>query len=425
MSENSSMAAGLAKYPDLFKPIKIGRVEIKNRIAMAPTLISATEPGGYLGDRFIQFYAARAKGGTGLIITGAAMTEPLHTGPTPVLPYLYNMTHMAGWTELAETVHAWGARIFAQVDSGGPGRFGSIMGDPGALAPSPVPIDIKYKNIVHPKAEIIWKKKGLDLSAHYNLSQTYPLPNEIRKEDIPLLEDRVAYTTSLVQQCGLDGVELHFANGIMGANFLSPHSNIRKDEYGGSPENRLRYLRNCLQKARKLVGPDFALGFRVSADEHLPGGRVPEETADLCQAVEELVDFVDISSGSHHESHVFMEPEEDGMILDEAAIIKKKLKVPVITASVHNPALGDEAIKNEKTDLIALGRGLIADPEWANKTLNGKPYVKCIKCLLGCCGRIDIGLPLRCEVNPQVLLEYQIPEFSRLNAPFKRTYIVK
>lgn len=190
-------------------------------------------------------------------------------------------------------------------------------------------------------------------------------------------------------------------------------------------ENRTRYLRNCLEKARKRVGPDFALGFRISAAEHVPGGLVAEEAAEICKYVESLTDFIDVSTGVHHESHAFMEPEEDGTIIDEAAIIRQRVSVPVITVSVHNPATGNKAVKEGKSDMIALCRGLIADPEWANKAQEGKKYVRCIKCLFGCSGRVDCGLPIRCEVNPNVMLEYQMPEYYRSRAPHKRTYHVE
>ena len=416
---------GSRPYPELFKPLKIGGIEIKNRIAMAPTHVNAADPGGLIGDRIIYFYAARARGGVGLVVTGAAMIEPLQAAGAIPIPPLYNTSHMPGYSELAETVHAWGARVFVQVDTGGPGRLGAIMGDPNALAPSPVPITMEPANVIARKARKIWSRRGLDLAAHYHIGSIFPTPKEIRVEDVRQLEDRVAHTVELARHCGFDGAELHFANGILGANFLSPRTNIRTDEYGGSPENRTRFLRNCLLKARQRAGTDFALGFRVSAAEHLPGGLTAEDTAAICRSVEALTDFVDLSNGCHHESHIYMEPEEDGTILGDAAIIKRQLRVPVITASVHNPALAAQAIRDGATDMIALSRGLIADPEWANKAREGKPYVKCIKCLLGCTGRVDVGLPIRCEVNPRVLLEYQLPEYFRFNAPHPGTYHIE
>ena len=425
MSRKKQTGKEPSKYPELFAPIKLGSVEIKNRIAMAATATDAVEPGGFIGDRMIYFYAARAKGGVGLIITGPATIEPTVISAPYLLPFLYNAAHMPGWAELAETVHAWGAKVFVQVDSGGPGRLGAVLGNPNTLAPSPVPVKMDPEYVVQKKAEKLWKKRGLNLAEHYLVGKEYPLPKEIKNEDIHRLEDQITHTIELAKHCGLDGAELHFAHGVMGSNFLSPRTNLREDEYGGNLENRTRYLRNILTKARQKVGPDFALGFRVSASEHLPGGLEPEETAGICRYVESLVDFIDVSTGTHHESQAFMEPEEDGTIIEEAAVIKQRVNVPVITVSVHNPALANRAIKEGKTDMIASSRGLISDPEWANKVGEGKPYVKCIKCLFGCCGRVDCGLPIRCEVNRNVMLEYQMPEYYRFNAPYKKTYYVE
>jgi 2,4-dienoyl-CoA reductase-like NADH-dependent reductase (Old Yellow Enzyme family) len=425
MSRTEHKVSEALAYPELFQPIKIGPVEVKNRIVMAPTFAAASEPGGFIGDRLIYFYAARAKGGVGLIITSPAGIEPTVIHVPLAIPFLYSPAHMPGWSELAETVHAWGARVFAQVDSGGAGRLGSILGDPNALAPSAVPVRMDHDYVIPRKAEKLWKRRGLDLAEHYMLGKEYPVPREIQNPDIHRLEDQIVHTVELVKRCGFDGAELHFAHGVMGSNFLSPRTNLRTDEYGGNLENRTRYLRNILRKARQKVGPDFALGFRISAAEHLPGGLEPEETAEICKYVEQITDFIDVSTGTHHESHAFMEPEEDGAIIEEAAVIKKKVHVPVITVSVHNPGLANAAIKEGKTDLISSSRGLIADPQWANKVREGKPYTKCIKCLIGCCGRVDIGLPLRCEVNPNVLLEYQIPDYYRFKAPFKRTYHIE
>jgi len=415
---------GSSKYPELFSPIKIGKVEIKNRIAMSPTCTDSIEPGGFVGDKMICFYAARAKGGVGLIFTGPAFIEPILTRVPYLNGFLYNASHMPGWSEFAETIHAWGAKAFVQVDPGGPGRMGALLGDTNALAPSPVPIHMDPELVYggQKKAQKLWAKRGLDLGTHYHIQKEYPLPKEIRIEEIHQLEDQVAHTVELCEQCGFDGAQLHCAHGVLSANFLSPRTNTRTDEYGGSLENRTRYIRECLEKARRKVSSNFALGIRISAAEHVPDGLTAEDTAEICKYVEDLTDFVDLSNGVHHESFVYMLPEEDGSVIEEAAVITSKVKVPVITPSVHNPELGNRAIKEGKTDMIALSRGLIADPEWANKAREGKPYVKCIKCLLGCAGRIDNGLPLRCEVNPNVLMEYLHPEYYRVNAPNKRTY---
>jgi 2,4-dienoyl-CoA reductase-like NADH-dependent reductase (Old Yellow Enzyme family) len=371
------------------------------------------------------FYAARARGGVGLVFTGPAMIEPEVSHVPYLNAFLYRPEHVPGWTEFAETMHAFGAKTFVQCDPGGPGRLGVIISGQSVPAPSPVPVKLDPEYVVQKKAAKLWEKRGLDLAKHYHIGKEFPVPREMTIEEIQQRIDKIADQVALVEWCGFDGAELHFAHGALGSNFLSPRTNKRTDRYGGSLGNRARYMTEILEKARKKVSSNFALGIRVSAAEKLPGGLTAEDTAEICRYVEELIDFVDLSIGVHHESHAYMIPEEDGTVIDDAAIIKSALKVPVITPSVHSPELGNNAIKNNKTDMIGLSRGLIADPEWANKVREGKPYVKCIKCILGCTGRIDIGMPLRCEVNPHVLQEYLQPEYYRVNAPKKRTYTIR
>jgi len=411
-------------YPELFQPLKIGPVEIKNRFAMSATCIDAIEPGGFVGDRIIYFFAARARGGAGLIFTLPAEIEPDLTSVKYMNPWLYNSLHLPGWSELAETIHAWGSKSFVEVSPGGPGRLGALLGDGNALAPSAVPIHMDPELVVQKKARKMWEKKGLDLEAHYHIQKTYPMPREITVEEIHRIEDRVANCVYLSEQAGFDGAEVHTAHGVLGANFLSPLTNLRTDEYGGSMENRTRFTRNILERARKKIGKNFALGIRISAAEYVPGGLTAEETAEICKYLEPLVDFFDLSNGMHHEAHAVMIPEEDGTVIEGGAVIKRAVNVPVITPSIHSPALGSKAILEGKTDMMASSRQLICDPDYPNKVKDGKPYRKCIKCLLGCTGRIDIGLPLRCEINPDVLLEYRMPELDRRNAPHKRTFFI-
>jgi 2,4-dienoyl-CoA reductase-like NADH-dependent reductase (Old Yellow Enzyme family) len=412
-------------YPELFQPLKIGPVEIKNRFAMSATCLDAIEPGGFVGDRIIYFFAARARGGTGLIFTLPAEIEPNITSVKYMNPWLYNSLHLPGWSELAETIHAWGAKSFVEVSPGGPGRLGALLGDGNALAPSPVPIHMDPELVVSKKARKLWEKRGLNLEAHYHIQKVYPMPKEITVEEIHKIEDQVANAVYLSEHAGFDGAEVHTAHGVLGANFLSPHTNLRKDEYGGSMENRTRFTRNILERARKKISKNFALGIRISAAEHVPGGLAAEETAEICKYLEPYVDFFDLSNGVHHESHTFMIPDEDGTVIEEGAVIKRAVKVPVITPSIHNPELGSKAILGGKTDMMASSRQLIVDPDYPNKVREGKPYRKCIKCLLGCTGRIDIGLPLRCELNPNVLLEYRDLELDRRNAPIRKTFTIR
>jgi len=402
-----------SKYEMLFKPIKIGNVEIKNRIAMAPLGHYGSTLDGDVTDQVKAWYAARAKGGTGLIISGAIYTnEKAFKLSKHRNLALYDVKHTFHISEMVEIIHAFGAKVFAQL-SPGSGRQG--MGLP---APSAIPYQMPTENF--PKtAEHEHKKRNLPLT--WTRLQNGQIPTELTILEIQEIEDYWANSVWLAKCCNFDGVELHSAHGYLSAQFLSPRSNKRNDLYGGSLENRMRFLVNGFLKARKRVGPDFCLGFRISGAEHMPGGLEHKEVKQICKVMEGLgADFVDLTDGSYEALNRFI-PDEDGgpHNLEHAESLKSVLKIPVITPSVDNPELAETAIKNGRTDMIALGRGLMADPAWANKVAEGKKPVKCLRCDIGCISRLVNQLPLRCIVNPECGLEQYNPAY-RLSPPFKK-----
>jgi 2,4-dienoyl-CoA reductase-like NADH-dependent reductase (Old Yellow Enzyme family) len=220
--------------------------------------------------------------------------------------------------------------------------------------------------------------------------------------------------------CNYDGVEIHTAHGYLGHQFLSPRSNRREDIYGGSLENRMRFLTNILVKSRKKVGRDYCIGFRISGDEHMPDGLTHDEVKQICRKMEELgADYVHLSDGSYEALKWFL-PYDGGVHnLEHAESLKSVLNIPVITPAVRDPEMADKAIKAGRTDMISLGRSLIADPAWVNKVAQGKKPVKCILCYVGCLSRLIQGLPVRCMVNGEAGFERYNSEY-RLSPPFKK-----
>jgi len=213
-------------------------------------------------------------------------------------------------------------------------------------------------------------------------------------------------------------VELNFAHGQLGFQFLSPRTNKRDDLYGGSFENRTRFLMNTLRKAREKVGRDFCIAFRISGEEHMPGGLTHDEVKKICQQTEDLIDYIHLSDGCY-EALKYTFPEEDGTMLKYAESLKKALKIPVVTPSIHDPGMANKAVKEGKTDIVALGRALIADPDWAHKAAQGKRITKCIRCDIACFRFISDDLPTRCIMNPRAGLEEYIPAYRR-SEPFKK-----
>jgi len=399
------------KYRALFEPIKIGKVEVKNRVAMAPMGHVGATHDGQISEQMTAWFTARAKGGVGLIITGGNHTNP-DAAEVAVYrnPRLYDRSHIYGHSEMVEVVHSFGAKMFAQI-SPGPGRQGRYK------APSAIPFKVPAENVPQ-KAVEEHKKRGLVFQA----IMEGPVPPVLTRDEIVWLEDMLANAAELARMSNYDGVEFHTAHGYLGHQFLSPRSNKRDDEYGGSLENRMRFLTNALLKAREKVGRDYCIGFRISGDEHMPGGLAHDEVKQICKKMEELgADFVDLSDGSY-EALYRMFPDDDGSHnLEHAESLKSVLKIPVITPAVHDLDLAEAALKSGRTDMIGQGRALIADPNWANKIAEGKRPVKCILCNIGCVSRIAQASPIRCMVNPQAGFERYDPKY-RLSPPFKKNW---
>ncbi len=406
------------RFSEIFEPIKIGNVEIKNRLAMAPVTTNFAMA-GYPTEEFLAFLGARARGGVGLLVTPPAVN--LFPGsPTHVLfPMLSEKAHLPVWNEAVETIHAFGAKAFGQILAGGVGRQtakGSV-----SKAPSPLPIvQIPAEN-VPPKSKEYEIRKGLP--SLWDRYRDLPEPIELTIEEIRWIEDAYAKTARLMKEAGFDGAELHFAHGYLGDNFLSPRTNLRTDLYGGSLENRARIFRNALIKTRVQVGPDFVVGVRLTGDEHMSGGMTPEESSRIAKIGEDHgLSYVHLTSGCW-EAVKWYVPEEDGTMLPEAEVIKQFVKIPVITPSIHKPESVQNAIKEGKTDMVSLCRPLIVDPEWPNKVANGeeKKIRKCIRCL-GCLQRTRRALGLRCEINREVGQERYNPKYQRSSGPNWKEY---
>lgn len=405
-------------YSAMFQPIRIGPVELKNRLAMAPVTTNFTQA-GYPNEEFIAFLAARARGGIGLHVTPPAVN--LFPGsPTHVLfPILSEKAHIPAWNEVVESIHAFGARAFGQVLVGGVGRQTA----PGTLskAPSAVPVIRIPPENVPEKAKAYEKRKGLP-SLWDRYRDLLP-PEVLTIEEIQWIENAYAHTSMLMKECGFDGAELHFAHGYLGDNFLSPRTNLRSDAYGGSLENRARVLRNAVIKTRERVGRDFVLGVRLTGNEHMEGGTTPEDACRIARIGEEAgLDYIHLTAGCW-ESVKWYVPEEDGTMLPEAEAMKNAVSIPVITPAIHAPGEVEKAIKGGKTDMVSLCRPLIAEPEWVNKVASGqeKEITRCIRCI-GCLQRTRRALGLRCEVNREVGQERYNPAYHRSAGGFKKEY---
>lgn len=426
-------------YSPIFHSIKIGNVEIKNRIAMSPMNTNYTE-GGRPTRQQMAFYAARARGGTGLIMieaVGATKAEWANTYAKYDNLNIFEGLSIRGLADLAEHIHAYGAKVFMQLAVSA-GRQGSSEGgtSPQPHSASPIPYVVqpgKLPRGMDPRA--IFRALGYhgkmptSLEELEALSQEVPgthmrgeMPREITVDEIKELVRDIGEGAKNAKIAGFDGVEIHAPHGYLIHSFFSSRSNTRTDEYGGPFENRIRMLVECIRSIRAKVGPDYAVGVRISASEDLPNGFDPHYAARIAKRCQdEGVDFIHLSDGSYEAMNDFL-PDKDGQVIEKAAIIKKALEIPLICPSVHSPKSVAKVLSSGKADMISQGRQQIADPDWVNKVLGGRPQdiIRCTRCNKGCIGRFMLGLPTRCDENPATGMEEFMDEYvKRPNSPIR------
>ena len=398
-----------ADFKNLLSPIQIKDVELKNRIAMAPmNTVMSLDNRGYVNEQILAYYAARAKGGCGLIITECVLGTKLAAKfPFTSNLHCYNTSFAPGLAELAETIHAFGARTFIQMSIGF-GRQGHAHDGSRPPAPSAIPYNVPFDLLATGFPEVLMKFPVLLPMA------TGSLPYEMTIDEIRAEQDEFANSCIFAVMAQFDGIELHAPHGYLEHQFLSPRTNKRTDLYGGTLENRMRFLVEVYMKVREVVGPDYLVGMRLSADEHMPNGVTHEEALEVARVMTQLgVDYIHLSDGSYEALKHFF-PSEDGTMLDEAANFKNTVPVPVMVPSIHDPKNAEKAIASGKCDIVSFGRQMFADPEYGNKVAEGRPQdikrcKRCNECLM----RAEVGLPVRCIVNKNVGREKYMPEYWR------------
>jgi 2,4-dienoyl-CoA reductase-like NADH-dependent reductase (Old Yellow Enzyme family) len=387
----------------LFAPIKINKVEIKNRIAMAPTGMLACAYDGSITEQNIAHYVARAKGGIGLIIIERTFATYKYAAGIPRIIGIYHDRQMSGMRELADAIHTFGAKSVVQLSLGlGRAAIASQWEEREIVAPSALPYRVP------------------EGSAPRGLTQFEraigPIPRELTVEEIVELEEIFVAAAERIKRAGFEGIEIHGAHGYLIAQFVSPLSNQRHDLYGGTFERRLTLPLNLIRKTREKLGSDFIIGYRISGDEHAEGGLTLEDTVAIVSILEKAgLDYIHLSSG-RIEALKWLFPEKEGMLLPEAEAIKKAVKIPVICPNIHTPQLAAQALQDGKTDMVSLSRAVLADPEWPTKAKEGRfdEIQRC--CFCNTCLRLifEDQCKVRCSVNPYVGLEKYIPNYYPL-----------
>jgi 2,4-dienoyl-CoA reductase-like NADH-dependent reductase (Old Yellow Enzyme family) len=407
MAEKKTAKKG--EFKNLLSPIEIKGVEIRNRIVMAPmNTVMSLDNRGYVNEQILAYYAARAKGGCGLIITECVLGTKLAAKfPFTSNLHCYEVSFAPGLLELSETIHAFGARTFIQMSIGF-GRQGHAHDGSRPPAPSAIPYQVPFELLATGFPEVLMKYPVL---APMSMGS---IPYEMSIDEIHAEQDEFANSCIFAMIAQYDGIELHAPHGYLEHQFLSPRTNKRTDMYGGSLDNRMRFLVEVYLKVREAVGSDYIVGMRLSADEHMPDGFTHEEALYAARVMTQLgVDYVHLSDGSYEALKYFF-PDKDGTMLDEAANFKEAVPVPVIVPSIHDPKNAEKAIASGKCDMVSFGRQMLADPEYGNKVAGGKlqDIKRCKRCN-ECLMRAEIGMPVRCVVNKNLGREKYMPEYWR------------
>jgi NADPH-dependent glutamate synthase beta subunit-like oxidoreductase/2,4-dienoyl-CoA reductase-like NADH-dependent reductase (Old Yellow Enzyme family) len=396
----------MSEFPILFSPIKLGPLEIKNRIGGSCTTTGGADQNGYIREECIYSYAGRSEGGAGFITIECTFATDWGAKTTSFgNPRISGRTYYEGQSNLAEGIKQCGAKAFIQITPSfgrqGSGRTsGETPGAPSAI-PSERPQD--YDQRIMPR--------GYETRAQTLGGTT--VPKVLTIEEIDYMERTFPNAVAAARICGYDAVEFHSPHGYLIHQFLSPRSNQRNDLYGGSLENRFRFLRNLLIASRRRVGPDFCLGIRLSGDEHMPGAIHEEELIQVAKWCEELgASYIHLSDGSY-EARKWFFPQDPFCFIAHAKNFKKELKIPLIVPGQHDPYLAEEVLRNGWADMITMGRQLVADQRTPQKWQEGRvdEVVRCLRCNV-CLARFNRGLAIRCAVNPNIGREKYDPKYT-------------
>jgi 2,4-dienoyl-CoA reductase-like NADH-dependent reductase (Old Yellow Enzyme family)/thioredoxin reductase len=378
-------------FEKLFTPIRARDMELRNRIVFPAIGTNFATKEGKVTDKMIEHYEVRARGGAGLLIVEASAIDMWGKHRDTIL-CVYDDVFLPGLKALVERVHSHGAAIALQLVFPGRTQKEKYARNGQPWAPSPIAIP--------------------------NL----PLPKEMSVDDIFYITRMFSEAAKRAKDAGFDSIEFHGAHGLLHHQFFSPLSNIRKDKYGGSLENRMRFALETVEATRKAVGTGYPLMYRVSAFENLPGGYEFEDVITFSKRLEDAgIDIVSLSAGgggTPERDRVGIQTAElpRGFLAKYSEIIKGQVKIPVVVAGrINGPEIAEQILEQGKADLIGIGRSLLVDPELPNKARRGdiKSIRGCIACAY-CLFELRRSKPLACILNPFIGrekdAEYRIAE---------------
>lgn len=363
----------------LFSPVRIGTMTPKNRMLMSAMSINfGVNAKGHVTEQLIEYFVARAKGGVGSMLVGGGAVHP--TGlELPHLPTLWNDDCIAALEKMTEAIRPFGTKFGMQLMHGGRQSYHD-----NKVAPSPLPAAAVVKGV----------------------------PKELTVDEIHELAEAFGDSAKRCQAAGFDFVEIHGAHGYLINQFLAKNSNQRTDHYGGSFENRIRFLIELFRNIKKKVGGNFPVGIRINGNDYIQDGWTLKEALQLAVILErEGADYLHVSAGVYGSSELTIPSmyTPQGCFIHLAHAIKKQVSIPVVAVGrIKSPEMANRIIGEKKADIVALGRSFLADPDYARKAESGDltRIRPCIACCLGCIHNVLALEPGSCVVNPDVGREY-------------------
>lgn len=385
------------KYKHIFEPYKLRRVTLKNRLISAPCERNYANTDGSVTQKYIDYLVERAKGGVGLINVESIYIDPVGRGHIRQLG-IYDDNLIPGLKRMTDAVHAHGAKIAAHLYAAGRESSSYITGlQP--IAPSNVPCKILA---------------GGDV------------PRELTLEEIKGQIEKFGDAARRSVEAGFDVIEVHGAHGYIIGQFLSPFTNKRTDEYGGSFEKRMRFPLEVVAKVRSVVGGDVPISYRMSADEKVEGGIKVDDSIRFSVELEKAgIDLIDISAGIYESigwiAQSMAYPR--GCLVEDGWKIKQKVGIPVsIVGRINHPDLAEEILAAGKADFISLGRALHADPYWPLKAREGRVEdIRICPACMSCSDQLATNNPITCAINPEAGRE---SELKIISAPRRKKVLV-
>ncbi|MBW2217150.1 MAG: NADH:flavin oxidoreductase [Deltaproteobacteria bacterium] len=387
----------MSQHKFLFEPFSISNLRLRNRIIKAPMFTGFATSDGHVTPLMLEYYKDVAKGGAAMVVVANAVVD-LEGSIGPRALRIDDDNFLPGLSKLAASIKSQGAVAAIQIGHGG--RFGSGK---ASLAPSST--FMKERNVFE-----FYKRVLLPMPLKYQVKfvrkfgrKVLSLPKELTVQKIDSIISAFVEAALRAQKAGFDIVEIHGGTGYLPVQFLSPLTNKRKDKYGGSLENRMRFSTELVQAVKSAVGVSFPVGYRFQADERLEGGFGLEDAKVFARRLEQLgVAYLSVTSGKYeivyelkmngHEEHV-------SNMVDLAGLIKQKVATPIIaTGGITTPEIAEQAIVEGKADLIGLARPLFVDPEWPQKAGNGENtrINGCGEDCLDCFRKVMTGRPASC-----------------------------